>query len=59
MAAEWTQFEANNERSMKNYYQRSAAKGDDKNMEQQLFLLCTPESLVSEIENPELIWSAF
>ncbi len=59
MAAEWTQFEANNERSMKNYYQRSASKGDDKNIESTTVLVMYSRIFSLRKKSPELIWSAF
>ena len=59
MAAEWTQFEANNERSMKNYYQRSASKGDDKTIESTTVLVMYSRVFSLRKDNPELIWSAF
>ena len=59
MAAEWTRYEANNERSMKYYYQRSAAKGNDKKLESSTVIVMYSRVFSLREDEPQLIWSAF
>ena len=58
-AAEWTQFEAANEKSMKYYYQRNATTGGDRTIEKNRIIVMYTSVYDITRRKPELAWSAY